>query len=91
MKTGDDMFNSIVMPGVTVKSRAYFPGIESSDGTQQPQKQYTNPRNVQATKEIFSSTQSQKGFYTWLSSPKAMYNNRKMQNVAVITPTQHYP
>lgn len=31
-----------------------------------------------------------KGFYTWLSSPKALYTNRKVNNnIAVIAPTQH--
>lgn len=66
-------------------------------------KAYANPRNSLPSplppatsqpsqlpinnKEIASSVQSYKGFYTWLSSPKTMYNHRKM---AVIAPTQHH-
>lgn len=88
MKSCDEMFNNILMPGVTVKSRAYFTGMESSNGVQS---QMPKPRNVMPNKEIHSSSQSQKGCYTWLSSPKTVYNNRKMNNVAVIAPTQHQP
>lgn len=92
MKTCDGMFPNILMPGVTVKSRAYFTGMESSNGVEQPLKQYTRHLPPIATKEHLNASQyqSQKGFYTWLSSPKAIYSHRKMNNVAVITPTQHH-
>lgn len=93
MKTCDGMFPNILMPGVTVKSRSYFTAMESSNGgIEQPQKQYAQHLPPIATKEQLNATQcqSQKGFYTWLSSPKAIYNQRKLNNVAVITPTPHH-
>lgn len=93
MKGCDEMFKNTLMPGVTVKSRAYFAGMDSINFVEQPPKQYTNPRTVPTlTKEIHNtSQQSQKGFYTWLSSPKTMHVNHKMNNIAVIAPTQHHP
>lgn len=90
MKTCDEMFPNILMPGVTVKSHAYFGAVELNS-VEQPAKQYANTRNAPSTKEMHNSSQSYKGFYTWLSSPKAIYNQRKSNNVAVITPTQHHP
>lgn len=91
MKTCDEMFPNMLMPGVTVKSHAYFTAMESNS-VEQPANQYANAPNPSATKEMHNnSSQSYKGFYTWLSSPKAIYNQRKSNNVAVITPTQHHP
>lgn len=31
-----------------------------------------------------------KGFYTWISSPKTLYNKNILDNVAIIAPTPHY-
>lgn len=88
----DDKF--MMMPGVTVKSR----GIDPSNMMDQSlSKANGNARNVLPQppingKEIMNTSppQSYKGFYTWLSSPKTIYNHRKMNNVAVIAPTQHH-
>lgn len=98
MKTYGEVHPNVMMPGVTVKSR----GIDPSSITDQSlSKAYVNARNVVPqpppppppvnNKEIMNSPpQSYKGFYTWLSSPKTIYNHRKMNNVAVIAPTQHH-
>lgn len=92
MKTSDEMFKNIVMPGVTVKSRALFTGLDTPKSSTDPaSKHYDNPRNVPPPKDIPNVLYPQKGFYTWLSSPKTINNNRKVNNVAVIAPTQHHP
>lgn len=98
MKTCDEIHpNKMMMPGVTVKSRNNFNGIDPSSSIDQSlSKAYVNARNVLPpppiyNKEIMTTPpQSYKGFYTWLSSPKTIYNHRKMNNVAVIAPTQHH-
>lgn len=87
----------MMMPGVTVKSR----GIDQSTLIMDQlisKANGANARNVlpqppiQQPKEIMNTSppQSYKGFYTWLSSPKTIYNHRKMNNVAIIAPTQHH-
>lgn len=85
MKDCDEMFKNIVIPGVTVKSRPYLNGMEPLSELEQPINQFIQSKYVPFSRE----TQSQKGFYTWLSSPKTLHNQRKLNNVAVITPTQH--
>lgn len=104
MKTCGEMHPNMMMmmPGVTVKSRTNFNGMDPSSSylDQSLSKAYGNARNVLPpqplqppinNKEIMNSPpQSYKGFYTWLSSPKTIYNHRKMNNVAVIAPTQHH-
>lgn len=90
MRECDEMFKNILMPGVTVKSRAYFNGMESTNDLDNPVIQLNQPRNIPLNKDAQMISQSQKGFYTWLSSPKAIQSNRKANNVAVITPTQHH-
>lgn len=99
MKTcGEIHPGGMMMPGVTVKSRGTDPSIMDHSLS----KAYVNARNVLPQplpppppihdKEIIinSPPQSYKGFYTWLSSPKTIYNHHKINNVAVIAPTQHH-
>lgn len=88
MKACDEMLKNFVMPGVIVKSRAYFAGMEPANSGDQVAKRLANPRTVPQTKEL-TAAQTYKGFYTWLSSPKAI-GNRKANNVAVISPTPHH-
>lgn len=96
MKTCGEMRSNLLMPGVTVKSRINFDRMDPSN--QSPlSKAYIDARNAlppplqppNNNKEIQNIPQSYKGFYTWLSSPKTILNNRKMNNVAVIAPNQH--
>lgn len=91
MKTCDGMFPNILMPGVTVKSHAYFTGMDATNCVDQPPNVMRNQTPIINKTEMLNSStqQSQKGFYTWLSSPRAIYNHRKMNNVAVISPTPH--
>lgn len=100
MKTCSEMYSNVLMPGVTVKSRTNFNGMDPSNAMDQSlSKPYMNARNVlplqptlppPTNKDTMNTSQSYKGFYTWLSSPKTIYNHRKMSNVAVIAPTQHH-
>ena len=96
MKTYGEIHPNIMMPGVTLKSRTLDP---SNSIDQSLSKAYTNTRNalppplqpaMNNKETINTPPQSYKGFYTWLSSPKTIYNNRKLNNVAVIAPTQHH-
>lgn len=98
MKTCGEIHPNMIMPGVTVKSRGIDP---SGNMDHSLSKAYINARNVlpppqqpppliPTSTTVNSPPQSYKGFYTWLSSPKTMNNHRKMNNVAVIAPTQHH-
>lgn len=91
MRDCDGMYKNILLPGVTVKSR-HFNGMDVKNDVDQPKNtiQYSHPRNVSHNKDAQTLSQSQKGFYSWLSSPKTVQNSRKVNNVAVITPTQHH-
>lgn len=85
MKAHNGMFKNLPLSTTTttVKTRSQFKGLESSASLDLPMKQ--DIASKQPSNNVFSS-QSYKGFYTWLSSPKTL----KMDNIAVIAPTQHH-
>lgn len=86
------MANSIDDGGGTIKlsnkSRTQFVSIEPNKSSKHRSKQQSFGEAMQ---DMSNPQQPYKGIYTWLSSPKIMYNsNRKMSNVAVVSPQQHH-
>lgn len=72
-------------PQVCQKPKAYFACMDAKENSNRMLEANFPQNDFRSTKDVCSSPC--KGIYTWISSPKALYNNRKLTHTATAAAT----